>query len=219
MAKHRCIGDRVSLPAIGLLACLIATPLAHAQHHLAPTREALACQVPMAPCVGEGSWTWTRSPEQERRTSAALYNRYCIRCHGVDGRGIWDIPDVPNFADSTWQDSRSDAYLAQVLHFGRGAVMPPFRGTLTYDEYYGLARHLRTFDPRNQVPRPVSVGGSGAGNPVKPAAASTMAPAASLTRDASVRTAALMPSPDQPSPPKAALSTRLKSVFGARTPR
>src|SRR5262249_25943860 len=34
----------------------------------------------------EGAWYWMRSPEQEQRVIASLYNRYCIRCHGVDGR-------------------------------------------------------------------------------------------------------------------------------------
>src|SRR5262245_57244197 len=49
--------------------------------------------------VGElgGSWYWMRSPDEEKRVVAGLYNRYCIRCHGVDGRGVCDIPDVPNF--------------------------------------------------------------------------------------------------------------------------
>src|SRR5271165_2214878 len=28
-----------------------------------------------------GSWFWMRSPEQERVVVAALFNRYCIRCH------------------------------------------------------------------------------------------------------------------------------------------
>ena len=38
-------------------------------------------------------------PEEEKRVVAAIYNRYCIRCHGVDGRGVWDIPDVPDFTN------------------------------------------------------------------------------------------------------------------------
>ena len=46
-----------------------------------------------------GMWYWMRSPEQERRVVMGLYNRYCIRCHGVDGRGVWDIPDVPDFTN------------------------------------------------------------------------------------------------------------------------
>src|ERR1700687_2303397 len=32
-----------------------------------------------------GNWYWLRSPEQEKRVITSLYNRYCIRCHGVDG--------------------------------------------------------------------------------------------------------------------------------------
>ena len=43
-----------------------------------------------------GYWLWMRSPEQEKVVVMNLYNRYCIRCHGVDGRGIWDIPGIPD---------------------------------------------------------------------------------------------------------------------------
>ena len=53
----------------------------------------------------EGEWYWLRSPEQEQRKVIGLYNRYCIRCHGVDGRGVWDIPDVPDFTNGRWQVS------------------------------------------------------------------------------------------------------------------
>jgi hypothetical protein len=49
-----------------------------------------------------GTWYWLRSPEEEKRVVASLYNRYCIRCHGADGRGVWDIPDVPNFTNAAW---------------------------------------------------------------------------------------------------------------------
>src|SRR5215471_16697188 len=41
-------------------------------------------------CAGEpvmtgepgGTWYWLRSPDEEKRVVASLYNRYCIRCHG-----------------------------------------------------------------------------------------------------------------------------------------
>src|SRR5437870_1089167 len=46
-----------------------------------------------------GTWYWLRSPDEEKRVVISLYNRYCVRCHGVDGRGVWDIPDVPNFTN------------------------------------------------------------------------------------------------------------------------
>jgi hypothetical protein len=101
-----------------------------------------------------GTWYWHRSPDEEKRVIMGLYNRYCIRCHGVDGRGIWDIPDVPDFSNPGWQASRSDAQLARMTLEGRGAVMPPFRGTLTIEEAWGMARYLRTFVPGTEVPRP-----------------------------------------------------------------
>jgi mono/diheme cytochrome c family protein len=101
-----------------------------------------------------GTWYWVRSPEEERRVLIGLYNRYCIRCHGVDGRGVWDIPCVPDFTNARWQAARSDGQLVRSILEGRGAVMPPFRGTLTLEEGWGMARYLRTFLPGSEAPRP-----------------------------------------------------------------
>jgi hypothetical protein len=100
-----------------------------------------------------GSWYWIRSPEEEKSAAMGLYNRYCIRCHGVDGRGVWDIPGVPNFTNTTWQASRSDAQIARIIMEGRGAIMPPFRGALHLEEAWGLARYLRNFVPENSRPQ------------------------------------------------------------------
>jgi hypothetical protein len=107
-------------------------------------------------CVGEpgGTWTWQRSPDEEKRVIMGLYNRYCIRCHGVDGRGVWDMPGVPDFTNARWQTSRSDNQLVRIILEGRGAVMPPFRGTMTLEEGWGMARYLRTFVPGSETSRP-----------------------------------------------------------------
>jgi hypothetical protein len=109
-------------------------------------------------CHGDGDvggeWYWVRSPEQEKRVTISHYNRYCVRCHGVDGRGVWDIPDVPDFTNARWQASRSDGQLVRATLEGRGAVMPPFRGTLALDEAWAMARYLRTFVPGTEQPRP-----------------------------------------------------------------
>ena len=67
-----------------------------------------------------GEWYWMRSPDQEQRVVMGLYNRYCIRCHAIDGRGVWDIPDVPDFTDVRWQTSRTDRQLVNILMEGRG---------------------------------------------------------------------------------------------------
>jgi mono/diheme cytochrome c family protein len=101
-----------------------------------------------------GSWFWVRSPEQERVVVTGLYNRYCIRCHGIDGRGVWDMPGVPDFTNTRWQVTRSDDQIARIIIEGRGAVMPPFRGTLTLEEAWAMARYLRTFVPGTEAPRP-----------------------------------------------------------------
>jgi hypothetical protein len=105
-------------------------------------------------CDVGGSWYWLRSPEQEKRVVMALFNRYCIRCHGVDGRGVWDIPDVPNFANPRWQASRSDGELARAILEGRGSVMPPWRGTVSLEEAWAIARYVRTFVPGTEMSRP-----------------------------------------------------------------
>jgi hypothetical protein len=106
--------------------------------------------------VGEpgGQWYWLRSPEEERKTIIGLYNRYCIRCHGVDGRGVWDIPGIPDFTNPRFHACRSDGMLVRAILEGRGAVMPPFRGTMTLEEGWGMARYLRTFLPGTEKPRP-----------------------------------------------------------------
>jgi mono/diheme cytochrome c family protein len=101
-----------------------------------------------------GTWYWLRSPEEEKRFVASLYNRYCIRCHAVDGRGVWDIPGVPDFTNARWQAHHSDGQLARSILEGRGAVMPPFRGTLTLEEAWAMARYLRTFVPGAEASRP-----------------------------------------------------------------
>jgi hypothetical protein len=110
-----------------------------------------------------GTWYWLRSPEEEKRVVMGLYNRYCIRCHGVDGRGVWDIPDVPDFTNARWQASRSDGQITRATLEGRGAVMPPFRGTLTLEEAWAMARYLRTFVPGTEASQP------DLGQPEKPA--------------------------------------------------
>ncbi len=119
-----------------------------------------------------GTWMWMRSPEQERVVVSSLFNRYCIRCHGVDGRGVWDMPGVPDFTNLRWQASRSDAQIARIIIEGRGAVMPPFRGTLALEEAWAMARYLRTFVPGTETPRP-DLGPAekaGAGKSAEPAA-------------------------------------------------
>ena len=148
------------LPALGVLGLAVASREAHAGLF-----SRWACKKGCGPegCAGAegppmddvgGTWYWLRSPDEEKRVVAGLYNRYCIRCHGVDGRGIWDIPGIPDFTNVRWQAMRSDAQRARIILEGRGAVMPPFRGALSLCEAWAIGRYLRTFVPGTEVSRP-----------------------------------------------------------------
>jgi hypothetical protein len=139
-----------------------------------------------------GAWHWMRSPEQEKTVVMNLFNRYCIRCHGVDGRGVWDIPGIPDFTDVRWQNYRTDAEIARIIIEGRGAVMPQFRGAVALDEAWGLAHYLRSFVPGTEMSKPVlreppgqtparPAGSSGAGTGTAPGTPAGPAPAAATT--------------------------------------
>jgi hypothetical protein len=121
-----------------------------------------------------GYWLWVRSPEQEKVVVMSLFNRYCIRCHGVDGRGVWDIPGIPDFTNVRWQACRTDDQIVRIIIEGRGAVMPQFRGALALDEAWGLAHYLRTFVPGAEMSRPDL---SGPGNPLPASTPTSAAPA------------------------------------------
>ena len=141
------------LIGIGIMLCT-AAPSAVA----GPPRPGLGhrkdcCPEPVPDEFG-GTWYWLRSPEEEQRVVIARFNRYCIRCHGVDGRGVWDIPDVPNFTNPRWQAFRTDGQLARAILEGRGSVMPPWRGVLSLEEAWALARYVRTFVPGDEISRP-----------------------------------------------------------------
>jgi mono/diheme cytochrome c family protein len=123
-----------------------------------------------------GYWLWVRSPEQEKVVVVSLYNRYCIRCHGSDGRGVWDMPGVPDFTDVRWQASRTDDQIVRITLEGRGACMPQFRGALSIEETWGIARYLRSFAPGTEIPKP-DVGGSATRRATaKPATTTTTTP-------------------------------------------
>jgi mono/diheme cytochrome c family protein len=118
------------------------------------------------------------APEEEKKIVMGLFNRYCIRCHGLDGRGVWDIPKVRQFTDAAWQASRTDAQIIRAILEGRGgtaerrrdslklpppsratgilhwAVMPSFRSILTPEQARAMARYLRSFAPSSEASWP-----------------------------------------------------------------
>jgi hypothetical protein len=162
-------GAAAVLSAAALFATLAAAPDARAGlfgHH-GGKPGCPDCEGPPTDDLG-GTWYWIHSPDEEKRLVMGLYNRYCIRCHGVDGRGVWDIPGVPDFTNARWQASRGDGQVARIILEGRGAVMPPFRGAISLEEAWGLARYLRTFVPGTEASRPDLGSGRTPGSPKAP---------------------------------------------------
>lgn len=145
------------------------------------------------PCgTMEGTTYWMRSPEQEKRVVMSLYNRYCVRCHGVDGRGVWDIPDVPDFTNAVWQASRTDDQLARLTLEGRGAVMPAFRGTLTLEEGWAMARYLRTLVPGSETAPPKEMSKqTQSGAPPSTSGTKTVVKQSAAASDSHIQTTAL----------------------------
>lgn len=79
---------------------------------------------------------------------AALYNRHCAACHGVDGSGGVGVPlALPAFLDSV-----TDHYLQTTIRMGRpGRVMPAF-SQLSDAEVAAIVSHLRSWSP-GQAPQ------------------------------------------------------------------
>jgi mono/diheme cytochrome c family protein len=87
------------------------------------------------------------SPEAGRR----LFARFCVACHGADGHGSSmrsQMPVIPDFTSSRWQETRSDLQLSITILQGKGAAMPTFRGKLDEPAARRVVAYLRTFAPR-----------------------------------------------------------------------
>jgi mono/diheme cytochrome c family protein len=62
-----------------------------------------------------------------------VYRTSCLLCHDVDGRGEVGrdgSPAIPDFTDSTWQSSRTDAQLSHSILEGKGKAMPRMKNKL-----------------------------------------------------------------------------------------
>lgn len=78
--------------------------------------------------------------------TAALYTKYCAKCHLEDGKGLESL-SPPNFTDAKWQSANTDAALAKGIRDGEGA-MPPFKDVLTPAQINAMVKHIRGFKPK-----------------------------------------------------------------------
>jgi mono/diheme cytochrome c family protein len=81
----------------------------------------------------------------------ALYQRYCQKCHGEDGKGTAaarrQLPDIPDFTNGKWQARRSDDQLLTGILDGKGIAMPAFQDKFSKAQARGLVAEVRRFRP------------------------------------------------------------------------
>jgi mono/diheme cytochrome c family protein len=92
---------------------------------------ALTLGVALAPYV-----SWAADPANGRQG----YDRYCVSCHGADGRGL--VANAPDFSRGEGLMS-PDLAIAQTLRSGKGG-MPSFLGILSNTELLDVVAYLRT---------------------------------------------------------------------------
>ncbi len=110
--------------------------------------------------------TPSRDASESLSVAVNQYQRYCLACHGTDGRGTavrQGMPTIPDVTSPAWQSSRSDAQLTVSILEGYGKLMPPFRDHVTGPQAERLTAYVRAFGPRKQ-PGATAAGGAVAGD-------------------------------------------------------
>jgi mono/diheme cytochrome c family protein len=93
------------------------------------------------------------------RQGSKLFQRFCVMCHGADGRGSGmreRLPALPDFTHHFWQDARSDPQLVVSVLGGKGTGMPPFRTKLSRQQARDLVVYVRSFAPSRAQPRDIA---------------------------------------------------------------
>jgi cytochrome c oxidase cbb3-type subunit 3 len=87
---------------------------------------------------------------------AAVYQRYCVTCHGVKGDGSGAAAKLfrPPPADLT-RSSKSDEYKALIIRLGgspmgRSSGMPPWGQELSESQIHDIVAYLRTVQVKIQ---------------------------------------------------------------------
>jgi mono/diheme cytochrome c family protein len=93
---------------------------------------------------------------QESAQGKALFESVCARCHGRDGRGgaaVTGAVTPRNFADPTFQRTRTDPLIRDAIVQGRSnGAMPPFGATFTDEEIGALVTYIRAIGAREERP-------------------------------------------------------------------
>lgn len=99
--------------------------------------------------LSAGDLSASRAPEPSlQRSAAQLYRRYCVSCHGNDGKAKTSkgkFSHARDLSDPQWQDDVSDARIFNSIMNGRNerGSMPPFSGKLVEKEVNSLVDFVR----------------------------------------------------------------------------
>lgn len=86
------------------------------------------------------AFAWPAWADDPVAAGKAVYDRYCMGCHGPAGEGM--MPGMPNFALGERLDT-TDRDLAERIRQGNG-VMPGFAGILSDQEIEDVVLYLRS---------------------------------------------------------------------------
>lgn len=73
-----------------------------------------------------------------------LYENYCARCHGVDGRPVPEQPQARDLSNRRIVDLLSDEAITMTITRGRPPAMPAFRDEFTEASLMVLVAYVRS---------------------------------------------------------------------------
>jgi mono/diheme cytochrome c family protein len=93
-------------------------------------------------------------PDASQMPAVQVYRAYCLACHDGDGGGRTvraAMPEIPDFANSNWSKTRSDADLKKSILDGKGKFMLPMKDKLSAADADKIVAYVRGFRAGKQV--------------------------------------------------------------------
>lgn len=107
----------------------------------------MRCRRAVAVLVLAGGCTQPTGPERPI-SGEQLYNQYCARCHGEDGKPTEAAPTASSFTDAAFVERLSDEGMKGVIRAGRGQ-MPGFGDAFTEATLQVLVAYVRSLPGRS----------------------------------------------------------------------